>query len=79
MNVLFVLYYTSLQVCIRILTKYRGKIYCTCIYMFIKMVINRASNKVIFRKICSSVDKSKVVIVKAKKVRINNFLSVNII
>lgn len=71
MNVLFVLYYTSLQVCVRILTKYRGKIYCTCI--FIKMVINRASNKVIFRKICSSVDKSKVVIVKAKKVRINNF------
>lgn len=47
--------------------------------MFIKMVINKASNKVIFRKICSSVDKSKVVIVKAKKVRINNFLSVNII
>lgn len=43
------------------------------------MVIStcRASNtcKDIFRKICSSVD----VIVKAKKVRINNFLSVNVI
>lgn len=79
MNVLFVLYYTSLQVCIRILTKYKGKIYCT--YIYIKMVISRASNtcKDIFRKICSSVDKSKDVIVKAKKVRINNFLSVNVI
>lgn len=43
------------------------------------MVINRVLNKVIFRKICSSVDKSKVVIMKVKKVRINNFFFVNII
>lgn len=45
------------------------------------MVISRVLNicKDIFRKICSSVDKSKDVIVKVKKVRINNFFFVNVI